>query len=135
MWPLIVLLLQAPPAPPPAAACLLEAYPKHLCSATATHLVWCDGTRMPWRTRTHETKKVHTDKADLTEADLRLAEHTGVTLKEATLTASIQRFADHAVTTSSEVSSSSLNVVGCFFCANAGFCLSGEPTRACTSPP
>ncbi len=44
-----------PPAPAPAAdpvppglRCLVAAYPDHLCGATPTELVWCDGTRMAW---------------------------------------------------------------------------------------
>jgi len=43
---------------PSGARCLLRAYPKHLCGASATELVWCDGTRMPYddgrRKRGHE---------------------------------------------------------------------------------
>jgi hypothetical protein len=40
---------KAEPAPA-YAGCLLRAYPDHLCGATADHLIWCDGTRMPWTT-------------------------------------------------------------------------------------
>ena len=39
---------------PPEARCLVEAYPEHLCGATATEIVWCDGTRMPWVKRTEK---------------------------------------------------------------------------------
>ena len=33
---------------PPGLRCLVQAYPDKLCGATATELVWCDGTRMAW---------------------------------------------------------------------------------------
>ena len=39
-----------PPPPPPFAQCLLEAYPGAFQGATAEHLIWKDGERMPWRT-------------------------------------------------------------------------------------
>ena len=59
-WLLITLLNQGAPAiapdAPPAAVCFVEAYPKYLCGATATDLIWCDGTRMPWVTRKEEPK-------------------------------------------------------------------------------
>ena len=73
MWPLVVLLLQTAPTPapaaPPEARCLLEAYPDHLCSATATDLVWCDGTKMPWKVRPRplEPLEARLDEADLTD--------------------------------------------------------------------
>ncbi|MCB9549552.1 MAG: M15 family metallopeptidase [Myxococcales bacterium] len=51
MGALVTLLLALAADAPPTAACLVEAYPDHLCGATATELVWCDGTRMPWVAR------------------------------------------------------------------------------------
>ncbi|MCA9548078.1 MAG: M15 family metallopeptidase [Myxococcales bacterium] len=58
----------ATPAPdaPAYAQCLLAAYPEHLCGADADALVWCDGTRMPWRTRPAGPL----DEAALDQADL-----------------------------------------------------------------
>ena len=40
----------AEPGPdvPAGLRCLLRAYPEQLCDATATELLWCDGTRMAW---------------------------------------------------------------------------------------
>jgi hypothetical protein len=52
---LLAVALFAPtfaPDTPDGLRCLVESYPDHLCGATAETLVWCDGTRMPWRTRT-----------------------------------------------------------------------------------
>ena len=53
---LIALALLAPapaiaPEAPVGLRCLVESYPDHLCGATVDALLWCDGTRMPWRTR------------------------------------------------------------------------------------
>lgn len=39
----------AAPPPPAFARCLIEAYPGAFKGATAEHLIWADGTRMPWR--------------------------------------------------------------------------------------
>lgn len=33
---------------PPRMRCLVEAYPTHLCGGDATHVHWCDGTKMLW---------------------------------------------------------------------------------------
>ena len=65
----LVVLLASPPLAPPRAKCLLEAYPAHLCGATAEHLVWCDGTKMPWRKRVGPKRKgdAWLDAADLTD--------------------------------------------------------------------
>lgn len=41
---------------PAGAVCLVESYPGLLCGATATHLVWCDGTQMPWVARQEEPR-------------------------------------------------------------------------------
>ncbi len=71
--PLIVLLLQTAPAPAPAAPaeakCFLAAYPGLLCGATAEHLVWCDGTKMPWKKRPRPLQPLEArlDEADLTD--------------------------------------------------------------------
>ncbi|MBU0553090.1 M15 family metallopeptidase [Myxococcota bacterium] len=51
---------------PPGAARLVAAYPGRLCGANAEHLLWCDGQRMPWRTR--QPPKVY--EARLNSADL-----------------------------------------------------------------
>ena len=55
------------PDAPAFAACYLRAYPEQLCGATATDLVWCDGTRMPWRRRAATGAL---DEATMGEADL-----------------------------------------------------------------
>ena len=51
MLPLLPLTMALLGAPPPGLACLRRAYPEHLCGATETELVWCDGTRMAWDDR------------------------------------------------------------------------------------
>lgn len=61
------LLALAPPAPP-FARCLLEAYPDTLGGATAGHLVFKDGTLMPW---TQRDPAVTAFQAKLDVADLR----------------------------------------------------------------
>lgn len=59
MTVLLLLLALLPiatlPDVPPQLKCLVESYPGALCSATATELVWCDGTRMPYRTGPERT--------------------------------------------------------------------------------
>ncbi|MEZ4469808.1 MAG: M15 family metallopeptidase [bacterium] len=68
MGALVALLLALAADAPPEARCLIEAYPDHLCGATATELVWCDGSRMPWRER---PESITSFEARLDQADLR----------------------------------------------------------------
>lgn len=66
---LIAHLLAAASSTPPAyAQCLLEAYPDTFEAATATHLIWKDGTRQPW---TQRDPTVTAFRAKLDAADLR----------------------------------------------------------------
>ena len=67
VW-LIHLLAQLPHASPPGMSCLIQAYPEQLCGGDATHLIWCDGTRMPWRTHA-DTPIPHRERLNV--ADLR----------------------------------------------------------------
>lgn len=62
-----LLALAADPAPP-YAQCLLEAYPDTFEAATAEHLIWKDGTKMPW---TERDPGITAFKAKLDVADLR----------------------------------------------------------------
>ena len=65
---LTVLLPHLAHAIPQPLVCLLQRYPEAICAATATELVWCDGSRMPLHdggTRTtHQARLNHADLSD-----------------------------------------------------------------------
>lgn len=67
LWLLATLPAETPPVPPQL-KCLVESYPGALCSATATALVWCDGTTMPFHVgpprHTHQQRLAGGDLAD-----------------------------------------------------------------------
>ena len=51
---------------PPGLACLLAAYPDHLCGARGNTLIWCDGTELPYdEGKTFENYEAALDGADL----------------------------------------------------------------------
>lgn len=72
MLAILMILLAAASDPGPGVPlplrCLAESYPGALCQATPTELVWCDGTRMPFRQgparKTHQQRLDAGDLAD-----------------------------------------------------------------------